>query len=188
VDVATATKRATEGHQACRLLEFWPDGRRLASSSADQTILIWDVANRKGLDVMRGHRLEAWRVVLHPDNDILISGSKDGAVCVWDTSVTHSRRESTIWPEKISNWRFAPDSRSVVTLATEGSVTRWSGGFSEKTVVGPEPITAGQLFPGWSLSAKHLSADGRFLHWLHQREHFGLGRFAAGSQAGIQTR
>ena len=167
-DVATATETGRlEGHQAwVGSLEFWPDGKRLASSSADQTIRIWDVANRKGLDVMRGHRLEAWRVVLHPDNETLISGSKDGAVCVWDTSVTHSRRESTIWPEKISNWRFAPDSRSVVTLATEGSVTRWSGlNFQKK-----EPwLDLGTNYSRTSFSPdgrypqSTFSADGRFL-------------------------
>ena len=69
---------------------FWPDGRKLASSSADQTIRTWDVASHKVLDVLRGHRLEVWRLALLPDNKTLVSGGKDGTVCFWDTSVSHS--------------------------------------------------------------------------------------------------
>jgi len=65
-----------EGHKfRVGSLVFWPDGKRLASCSADQTIPIWDVASRQCLDVLRGHRL-----VLLPDDKTLASGTKDNAV------------------------------------------------------------------------------------------------------------
>jgi WD40 repeat protein len=106
--------------------------------------------------VLRGHRLEVWRLALLPDNKTLVSGSKDGVVCVWDTSVTHPRRQSLTWPDNIVDWGFAPDSRSVVTLDSEGKVTRWSGpDFQEK-----EPwLDAGTLEPAHTT----FSPDGRFL-------------------------
>jgi WD40 repeat protein/tRNA A-37 threonylcarbamoyl transferase component Bud32 len=128
-DVATGKEIGQlEGHTSwIGSLVFWPDGKKLASGGADQTIRIWDVASRKCLDVLRGHRNEVWRLVLLPDYKTLVSGSKDGTVCFWDTSVTHPQQENITWPEKMSAWRFAPDSQSVVTLDQEGKVERWTG-------------------------------------------------------------
>jgi len=142
-------------------LVFWPDGRKLASSSADQTIRTWDVSSRKELDVLRGHRQEVWRLALLPDNETLVSGSKDGTVCVWDTAVTHPRHEGIHWPGKIFDWRFAPDSRSVVTLNFDGKVTRWSGlDFRDQ-----EPgLEIGTQFTGINSRKRSIfSAEGRFL-------------------------
>ncbi len=156
-DVATGKEIGRlEGHKSwVGSLVFWPDGKKLASSSADQTIRTWDVASRKCLDVMRGHRLEVWRLALLPDNKTLVSGSKDGVVCVWDTSVTHPRRESITWLGHVSDWLFASDSRSVVTLDSEGKVTRWSGSdFQEK-----EPW----LDIGTNHVGRSFSPDCRFL-------------------------
>jgi len=155
-DVATGKEIGRlEGHKSwVGSLVFWPDGKKLASSSADQTIRTWDIASRQCLDVLHGHRLEVWRLVLLPDNKTLVSGCKDGTVGVWDTSATHPRRGSITWPDRISNWRFAPDSRSVVTLDRQGQVTRWSGvDFHEK-----EP-----LLEITNYSRSLFSLDGRFL-------------------------
>ena len=111
---------------------FWPDGKKLASSSADQSIRIWDVASRQCVDVLRGHRQEVWRLALLPDGQTLVSGCKDGSVAVWDGSVIHPRQEHVTLPDKIANWRFAPDSRAVVTLDRQGQVVRWAGVAFEK--------------------------------------------------------
>jgi eukaryotic-like serine/threonine-protein kinase len=156
-DVATGKEIGRlEGHKACVFsLIFWPDGKKLASCSGDQTIRTWDVASRKCLDVLRGHRLEVWRLALLPDNRTLVSGSKDGVVCVWDTSVTHPRRESITLPGNIPLWRFAPNSRSVMTLDNEGKVTRWSGpDFQKRELL---------LDAGTNHAGSTFSPDGRFL-------------------------
>ena len=136
-------------------LVFWPDGKKLASASGDQTIRLWDVASRTCLDVLRGHHLEVWRLALLPDEKTLVSGCKDGTVCVWDTSVAHRRRESIMLPEKASAWRFAPDRQSVLSLDSQGQLSRFSGAdFQQKEVI-LETDTDGRR----SL----ISQDGRFL-------------------------
>jgi WD40 repeat protein len=159
-DVATGRKIGQlEGHNSwVGSLVFWPDGKKLASASADQTIRVWDIASRKCLDVMRGNREEVWRLALLPDDKTLVSGSKDGMVCFWDTSVTHLRQENITWPVKIYTWSFAPDSQSVLTLNSTGEVARWTGNdFQEK-----EPL----LEIGTNIMNGNycwFSQDGRFL-------------------------
>jgi WD40 repeat protein/serine/threonine protein kinase len=158
-DVASGNEIARlDGHGSCVIsMLFWPDGKKLASSSADQTIWIWDVAGRKCLDVLRGHRQEVWRLALLPDHTTLVSGCKDGTVCFWDTSVRHSHEAKISLPERMTDWQFAPDSQSVVTSDLRGRVTRWVGRDFQQAKTLFEIGT--NRYPGFD----RLSRDGRFL-------------------------
>jgi len=60
------------------------------------------------LDVLRGHRREVWRLALLPDTKTLISGSKDGVVCFWDTSLAHPHQTHMILPERVVTWGMTP--------------------------------------------------------------------------------
>ena len=156
-DVATGKETGQlEGHGYwVGSLVFWPDGKKLASSSADQTIRIWEVASRKCLDVLRGHREEVWRLALLPDDKTLVSGAKDGTVCFWDTSVTHPRQPHITLPENVVNWSFASDGRSVLSLDQQGQVSQWNGSeFQQKA-----PL----LEMGTSFYNVVFSSDGRHL-------------------------
>jgi WD40 repeat protein len=106
---------------------FWPDGKKIASASADQTIRIWDVPSRKTIDVLRGNRDEVWRLALLPDEKTLVSGGKDGTVNLWDASRKHLHSEHIAVPGKNEAWRFSKDSASVITVDQQGEVARWSG-------------------------------------------------------------
>ncbi|HEX9786105.1 MAG TPA: serine/threonine-protein kinase [Opitutaceae bacterium] len=126
-----------EGHgNWIAALVFLPDGRKLVSASADQTLRTWDVASRECLDVMRGHRAEVWRLALLPDGRTRAGGSKDGVVSLWDVSVNHPRRERITWPEPVADWRFSGDGGSIITASPEGTVARWSGPeYAEKEIL-----------------------------------------------------
>jgi WD40 repeat protein len=68
-----------------------------------------------------------WRLALLPDHTTLVSGCKDGAVCFWDISVSHSHETRITLPEPVAAWHFTPDSQSVVTSDPQGRVRRWGG-------------------------------------------------------------
>jgi WD40 repeat protein len=129
-------KRLEGHHSWVSSLAFWPDGKTLASASADQTIRIWDVSNGRLLRTLRGHTLEVWSLILLPDNRTLVSGSKDGSVLLWDLALPTANRGYSALPSRVAAWRFLPDSKSVLTLDHEGRIERWQGdAFQEKTVV-----------------------------------------------------
>ena len=178
-DVATGREFARlEGHRTyVRSLVFWPDGETLASASGDQTIHLWDMSSLSPVPTLsesqfrrptrpratelhpyatlRGHRLEVWSLALGPDNTTLVSGSKDGAVLVWDTAAKRREQANVTLPVPVSAWSFLADSRAILALDKQGRVARWQGNDFQQS----QPL----LELGTNAFAACFSADGRFL-------------------------
>ena len=116
-------------------LAFWPDGKKLASGSGP-TVRLWDISDPKQMRALgrplRGSTTEAWGLVLLPDSATLVTGCKDGSVWIWDTARVQQEQTRVTLPVVLSNWRFAPDSQSVLTLDQQGQVTRWQGSSFEE--------------------------------------------------------
>jgi WD40 repeat protein len=167
-----------EGHRTyVRSLLFWPDGETLASASGDQTIHLWDVSGLSPVPTLsesqfrsrarpratelhpyatlRGHRLEVWSLALGPDNTTLVSGSKDGAVFVWDTAAKRREQSHVTLPLPVRAWSFLPDGQAILALDEQGRVARWQGNEFQHC----QPL----LELGTNALAACFSADGRFL-------------------------
>ena len=64
---------------------FSPDGTRLASGSADNTIRLWDVHSRESLfPPLEGHTNAVKSVAFSPDGMLLASASDDTTMRMWD--------------------------------------------------------------------------------------------------------
>lgn len=104
---------------------------------------------------LRGHRLEVWSLALGSDNTTLVSGSKDGAVLVWDTAAKRREQSNVTLPVPVLAWSFLPDNQAILALDKLGRVARWQGNDFQQSQ---------QLLElGTNTFAACFSTDGRFL-------------------------
>jgi serine/threonine protein kinase/WD40 repeat protein len=69
------------------LVAWHPDGKRLAIAGADLDgrgrIHIWDVAARRRVALLEGHAQQVNQLTIHPEGELMASGSWDGSVRLW---------------------------------------------------------------------------------------------------------
>ncbi len=124
-----------EGHtDAVQGVAYSPDGKRLASASADRTVKVWDAQTGQELFTLKGHKNAVRAVVFSPDGKRLASaggpsGKQDGEVKVWDaqtgqellTLKGHSWIGNTV--------AFSPDGKRLATTGNpdgkQATITVW---------------------------------------------------------------
>ncbi len=96
---------------------FSPDGKRLASGSADTTVRIWNAETGKQEQVFQGHTGAVWSVAFSPDGRQLAScgGRPHDAddVLVWDVSNGKVVRRLTGLSDFVTSVTFSPDGRRI---------------------------------------------------------------------------
>jgi WD40 repeat protein len=124
------------------------DNTIIASSSADGTVRVWDIAEGAELYVLQGHKGIVNSVAFSPDGSILASGGDDRIVRIWDMKTGEEIQEiKSGLIGRVLRVEYSPDgnllavaghycyielrqARSGIlrrTLAQPGCVSRWDG-------------------------------------------------------------
>jgi transcriptional regulator with XRE-family HTH domain len=104
-----------------------PDGRTLASASADKSVRLWDVRAEKLLGApLSGHSESVYSVAFSPDGGTLASASADKSVRLWDV---HARKPLGAplrgHSESVYSVAFSPDGGTLASGSADNSVRLW---------------------------------------------------------------
>ncbi|TDD62934.1 WD40 repeat domain-containing protein, partial [Actinomadura darangshiensis] len=130
LDGRTLRKRGQlTGHtESVTGVAFSSDGKRLASSSADKTVRIWDVATRRSVRVIKAGGANVKDVKLSPDGSSVLGACNDRTVRIWNAATGALTATLVGHSQPVEKIVLTPDGRTVAGVGgskPDGTVTLW---------------------------------------------------------------
>jgi len=113
---------------------FSPDGKRLASASADATVKVWDTATGQEILALKGHTGFVNSVAYSPDGKRLTSASSDKTVKVWDAATGQETLTLKGHTGSVNCVAYSPDGQRLASAGQDGTVKVWDAGTGEETL------------------------------------------------------
>jgi WD40 repeat protein len=183
-DVSSSTKdRQAGGQEALTLhghtgavcsVAFSPDGKRIVSGSADQTVRVWDFRLGQGQFSIKGHIGDVYCVAFSADGKRIASGSGDrwgrdpGGVKVWDTQT--GKELLTLKGDHggfVCSVAFSADGKRLASGGEDRTVKVWDAQTGQQTFT-LEGHTGPVLSVAFGPDGKHItseSSDGTARLW-----------------------
>ncbi|TEU11392.1 MAG: hypothetical protein E3J21_23775, partial [Anaerolineales bacterium] len=108
-----------------------PDGKTLASGSADQTIILWNVLTGQSTSQpLTGHTNWVLSVAFSPDGKTLASGSADQTIILWDVAARQQLGQPltghTSWVLSVA---FSSDGKTLASGSADSTIILWDVSF-----------------------------------------------------------
>jgi hypothetical protein len=125
----TKPKRTLKDHSdAVYGLAFHPDGKLLASASADRTVKVWEVAAGTRLYTLSDPTDWLYSVAWSPDGKRLAAGGVDKSVRVWEADATGGKLVNSAFAHAgaVTRVAYGPDGKTLFTVGEDRVIKRWN--------------------------------------------------------------
>ncbi len=103
---------------------FSPDGQRVATGSADQTVRLWETATGNPISTFSGHTRSVQAVAFSPSGTQLLTGGSDNTARLYDVA-TGAFKLLTGHGGNINAVAFSPDSALAATASADDTIRLW---------------------------------------------------------------
>jgi WD40 repeat protein/predicted Ser/Thr protein kinase len=139
-------------------LAWFPDGRRLATASFDQTVRVWDPQDGRLLLTLRSRPEAAHAVAWSPDGRLASAGCDD-RVRIWSPGSREPERVLTGHKADVYHVAWSPDGHWVASASEDGTIKVWDGG-SGLEIHTLSGHTGAVYSVAWSPDGCHLASGG----------------------------
>jgi WD40 repeat protein/transcriptional regulator with XRE-family HTH domain len=105
---------------------FSPDGKRIVTTSSDQTVRIWEADNGTELLTLYGYTINVTNASYSPDGTRLATVIQDRKIKVWDAATGQEFFTLAGHGGDILTVAFSPDGNRVVTASRDKTAKVWS--------------------------------------------------------------
>ena len=105
-------------------LVYSPDSKLLATSGP-MGIWIYDAQTGVELNLLTGHTDGVSAVAFSPDNNLLVSGSKDNSIRVWDPHTGQHKMTFTGHEDGVRSVAFSHNGQKLVSGGGDGTIRLW---------------------------------------------------------------
>lgn len=150
------------GYSLANVMQWSPDGTRLAIGSREGIILIWQMANQQIEMVLGGHETEIISLAWSPDGRYLASsGRPDNTVRISDVQTGLLVQMATGHTDRVTAVAWAPDSDRVASAGFDSRLQIWNITRAEVTESWAMQALGRVLVAAWSADGNEIITGGQ---------------------------
>jgi hypothetical protein len=127
---------------------FSPDGRTIASGSADDAIKLWDAASGREQRTLQARSFYVESVAFSPDGHTIASWSADNTIKLWDAANGRELRTLQGHSNNVLPVAFSPDGHTIASASSDNTIKLWdaANGRELRTLKGHSGYVASVAF------------------------------------------